>query len=147
MEIRKVDLADIGTYRRLVGQLIALQGPIRMAQWEDRYTDEFLHQEVGSESRIAIWCGTPIAYIGLYQYGGDLYPGNFIVDRVYRGQGFGSMIIDHLKHSVHGTRVTLLVRQGNAPAIRLYKLAGFRIVGQCDLGADDRCWRMSYTHA
>lgn len=76
---------------------------------------------------------TIVAYFGMWIIAGEAHITNIAVDPSYRRHRIGSglmRIIMEIAREKKLTGITLEVREGNAPAITLYKQFGFRVEGR-----------------
>lgn len=74
-----------------------------------------------------------LGYIGANNICGEVYITNVAVNENYRGKGYGKMLVNHLIKQCEAENalfVTLEVRKSNENAIALYKICGFKKVGE-----------------
>lgn len=76
---------------------------------------------------------TIVAYCGMWIISGEAHITNIAVDPLYRGYRIGSGLmwkIMEVAREKKLTGITLEVREGNTPAISMYKQFGFRVEGR-----------------
>lgn len=60
----------------------------------------------------------------------EIHSFGIYVDRLYRGGGVGSLLMDKMLADVAGSRLTCSVTKSNTLGIRFYERFGFHIVGE-----------------
>lgn len=100
------------------------------------FSDPWSERSVSSEldNQLALWLvavdGDVVAgYIGSQTVLGEADMMNLAVRPEYRRQGIARLLVQELIRRLDANCLTLEVRAGNAPAIRLYESLGFSQVG------------------
>lgn len=82
--------------------------------------------------KIAIYCGTPVGFIGVWNIAGECEVIDIAVDLKFRRRGIASQLMEDVigfcKDSVIPV-IHLEVRESNIAAISLYEKVGFKRVG------------------
>lgn len=84
--------------------------------------------DIDNHYLVAIIDGIVVGYCGYYGVAGEGYIYNVAVERTFRRQGIGYLMLKELIKQAEGrgiTALTLEVRESNKPAIGLYKRLGF----------------------
>jgi ribosomal protein S18 acetylase RimI-like enzyme len=108
LKMNQMDLSTRSEYKKILDQIILPKSLLTV-----------------KSNGLVIGCGLGVVedtYLGLY---------DIVIDKKYRNQGFGKMIIDNLLKwgSSKGAEIAYLqVLTDNAPAIRMYEKLGFKEV-------------------
>ncbi|MBO4548301.1 MAG: ribosomal protein S18-alanine N-acetyltransferase [Abditibacteriota bacterium] len=123
--IRRARISDINA-------VLAIEQASFADPWSvSMITDDILDTELGIRTYVLTVDGNTAGYYFYYPLSCDL--ANLAVSPLYRGKGYGRILVDHCIAEARkdGSRELFLeVRESNTAARRLYRSFGFEIIGK-----------------
>lgn len=123
------------TVRPMKAEDVPVLAVLERENFSDPWSEASFEAELANPHGITLTAETAAGiagYLNAFLVGGNLHINTFCVDEGQRGKGIASMLMERLLEkavSEGAEDATLEVREGNAPALALYRKYGFVPVG------------------